>query len=107
MTTAAALMLLMSIGQSLVNPSPIAEAQPIRRPPAEVKAVYVTSSTARGVHMERVIDLINQTEVNAVVINVKEPVGEKFWPGLDDLVANLKSQGIWTIARQVVFQSND
>jgi len=107
MSPVAIFMLLIGIGQSLVNPSPATEAEFIRRPPLEVKAVYVTSSTTRGSRMEQIIDLVNSTEVNAVVINVKEPSGEKFWPGLSDLITSLKNQGIWTIARVVVFQSND
>lgn len=101
------LALIINIGQVLVQPTATYPAEPIRRPPAEVKAVYVTASTAQSKRMGYIIDLINTTELNAVVINVKEPSGEKFWPGLGDLVVNLKEQGIWTIARLVVFQSND
>ncbi len=79
----------------------------INRPPAEVKAIYVTAYTAQSSRMQEIINLIDQTELNAVVINFKEPTGIKNWPGLDKLILQLQEKNIWTIARIVVFQDDD
>lgn len=79
----------------------------IRRPPEEVRAIYVTADTAQHPRIEELIGLVDRSELNAVVINVKEPSGTKFWDGLGPLVARLKQHGIWTIARLVVFQDDE
>ncbi|MFH1112268.1 MAG: putative glycoside hydrolase [Patescibacteria group bacterium] len=86
------------------QPLPI---QKINRPPQEVKAIYLTAYTAQGQRMDELIDIIDKTELNAVVINIKEPSGVKFWNGLDQLLVKLKQHNIWTIARLVVFQDDD
>ena len=99
--------ILMSLGQGLAQPAPTFVAEPIVRPPKAVKSVYVTASLAASSDIDRVIKLIDDTELNAIVINVKEPAGERFGKNLPDLLAKLKSKNIWTIARVVVFQSND
>ncbi len=89
------------------EPAPTA-AHVIRRPmPAVVKAIYATSSTAHTAHIKDLEQLIASSELNAIVINTKEPSGVKLDQHVKDLVAELKAQGMWTIARQVVFQDDD
>ncbi len=79
----------------------------IKRPPTEIKAIYVTSYTSRSSRMEELIKLVDDTELNAMVINFKEPTGVKNWPGLDKLILKLHQKNIWVIARIVVFQDDD
>jgi len=105
--------------------------EPTREPlevvlkPHVVKAAYLTYFGVgdRGIR-GRVLDLAARTELNAVVIDVK---GDRGWipyrtevplalaagaqgPGtlrdFDALLADLKSRGIYTIARIVVFKDN-
>src|SRR5262247_4807196 len=93
--------------------------------PQMIKAAYLTyfGIGDRGIR-GRVLDLAARTELNAVVIDVK---GDRGWivyktevpqalavgaqgPGtlknFDDLMADLKSRGIYTIARIVTFKDN-
>lgn len=76
-------------------------------PPSEVKAVYATSNTALlPKRMEVLKRLIQDTELNAIVINVndsnKDVVSR---PEMSELVKTLNSDDIHTIARIVVFQN--
>ncbi|MBI2153991.1 MAG: GTP-binding protein [Candidatus Rokubacteria bacterium] len=93
--------------------------------PKVIKAAYLTyfgvgDKGIRG----RVFDLLNRTELNAVVIDVK---GDRGWipyrtqvplapeagaqgpviiKEFDQMLADLKAQGVYTIARIVVFKDN-
>jgi hypothetical protein len=93
--------------------------------PLNVKAAYLTyyGVTDRGIRT-RVLDLVGRTELNAVVIDVK---GDRGWilyktdvplalqvsaqgpatfKDFDGLMADLKSRGVYTIARIVTFKDN-
>ncbi len=90
--------------------------------PRPLKAVYMTSWIAGTSHLrERVINLLDRTEANAVVIDVKDDTGkisfavsdpalkavgssESRIRGLRELLARLHAKGIYTIARIAVFQ---
>lgn len=91
-------------------------------PPKEVRGIYMSAYTAsdKG-RRERLFKLIDETELNAVVIDIKDSTGLIFFDArnplfqnsnavdgritdLHALLADLKQRGIWTIARQVVFQ---
>ena len=99
------------------------EAQkPLENPPAVIKAVYVTSwSASSRSKMDYIIDLINTTELNAVVIDIKDFSGLVLYdvdvPKVDEynakeiriirpntLIKQLHDNGIYVIARQTVFQ---
>ncbi|MFA5021580.1 MAG: putative glycoside hydrolase [Patescibacteria group bacterium] len=88
----------------------------------ENKGIYLTAYTA-GMKQRRqeLVNLIKTTELNSIVIDVKDYSGKIFFdanlpladkikskeiriPDLDQWVAELKKQGIYTIARIVVFQ---
>lgn len=106
------------------NPySDIGPQQPLANPPAVIKAVYATGWSAgseKGI--ARLIDLIKTTELNAIVIDIKDYSGELSYPTeLEDaekygakrdlkilrpnaLIKKLHDQGIYIIARQTVFQ---
>ena len=88
----------------------------------EVKAIYLTGYTAGWKERrEELIDLVDKTELNAVVIDVKDASGRIFFDtnipladeigseeirisDLADWLQELKEKGIYTIARIVVFQ---
>lgn len=76
------------------------------------KAVYMTAAVAndRGVAGTRlrnsVLQLIRDTELNAVVIDVKEAPGMQTGKNLAPFIAELKKEDIWTIARFTVMRDN-
>ncbi len=97
--------------QTLVKPEAI-----------EVKGIYLTGYTAGSKpRRTKLINLVEQTELNAVVIDVKDYSGRIFFdtnvplinevgaediriPDLKDWLQELKQKGIYTIARITVFQ---
>lgn len=91
--------------------------------PDAVKAVYMTSCVAGTPSIrERLISLIEETELNSVIIDIKDysgtisfpPTAAELMPAWEDarcgtadmaeLVARLHEKGIYTIARITVFQ---
>lgn len=96
--------------------------KPLPYPPATIKAIYVTSWTASNpARMDDLIQLIDQTELNAVVIDIKDFSGlvaydiendavDKYGakevriPRINALIKQLHDNGIYVIARQTVFQ---
>jgi len=92
-------------------------------PAINVKGIYVTANTAALDRMDNIIELINNTELNAVVIDVKNDSGytlfyskaaEEYVPDankyvqIDDMEAfmkKMKDNNIYTIARIVTFKS--
>ncbi|MDO8601041.1 MAG: putative glycoside hydrolase [bacterium] len=76
------------------------------------KGVYMTSAVAndRGTAGTRLrnslLTLIRGTELNAVVIDVKEAPGLEVGKNMALLVAELKKEDIWTIARFTVMRDN-
>ncbi len=79
---------------------------------ADVKGVYMTGAVANyksvgAVRLrEKIINLIDETALNAVVIDVKETKGSEMTPNLKPLLERLKEKNIWAIARVVVFNDN-
>jgi len=91
-------------------------------PPKNIKAIYLTAYTAGDKkRMDEIIDLINKTELNAVVMDIKDYSGyilfdthsdflKKFGTekivinDLEGLINKLHQNGIYTIARITVFQ---
>lgn len=88
----------------------------------ENKGIYLTGYTAGNkFRRAELVDLINQTELNSIVIDIKDYSGKIFFdtqiplaeeikseeiriPDLADWLKELKKEGIYTIARIVVFQ---
>jgi len=93
--------------------------KPVQR---EVKGIYLTAYTAgNSKTMDKLIDLIDQTELNAVVIDIKDYSGKILYDSrvpvvinlktkdiriknLEELIKKLHEHNIYTIARQTVFQ---
>lgn len=72
----------------------------------EVRAIYLTAATARTERMEELIKLVKNTNLNAVVIDVKDENGEQLDEKIKVLVKRLRFLNIFPIARLSVFQDN-
>ncbi len=95
-----------------------------QKPPVKVRGLYVTQYTASSLErMDALIEIANQTDINALVIDVKDDKGnllfyskaaESVMPELNENVAiediaafvkKLKENDIYLIARVVTFKS--
>ncbi|MDI6717536.1 MAG: putative glycoside hydrolase [Patescibacteria group bacterium] len=75
--------------------------------PEQIKAVYVTAPVALiPSRINQLIELVKTTEVNAMVINVKDGDDVYLTDQMANLVKRLADENIYTIARIVVFQDN-
>ncbi len=90
--------------------------------PVKVKGIYLTANVAGlSSRMDEIIEQIDQTEINAVVIDVKDDNGritfamdspmvqevgsvQALIPNINSLMKRLKEHGIYTIARIVAFR---
>lgn len=89
--------------------------------PESVRGIYVTGPVAGNPYMDTLLTLIDETELNAVVIDVKNDEGwvtyrpgsgtaveldacVRYIPDLPGLVAELKDHGVYTIARIAAFK---
>lgn len=74
--------------------------------PTVVKGIYLTSTSALNSElMSRLIDKINQTEINAVVINVNDKQDSSLLSELAPVIEILNKEEIHTIARIATFQN--
>lgn len=104
----ALLTLLANLTTQYLTPLPPMPEVVVRIMPAEVKAVYVTSTVAHlPQRMAELRRLIKDTELNTIVINTKEPFGPKMDGSTKLLVDELHKEGVWVIARHVMFQDDD
>lgn len=97
--------------------------EPIKRTPPFVKAVYMTGwSAGNGAgKLDKIIDLIDKTEINAVVIDVKDSTGvisfktgnvlfenlgteQNKIPDIKNLIQRLREKNIYAIGRIAVFE---
>ncbi len=88
--------------------------------PSQVKGVHLTTrAAASSFHKARIDDLLDTTELNTVVIDVKEIDGEisiknvygdlaysKKLPSVEKYLKDIKNRGFYAIARIVVFRDN-
>lgn len=93
-----------------------------KKSPAKVRGLYLTAYSAGSTKkINSIIDLINKTELNAVVIDIKDYSGKIFYNSqiklakdlklVDNRIGNVRAlvdklhrQKIYVIARQTVFQ---
>lgn len=90
--------------------------------PEAVKAIYLTAYSAGG-NLDLYLDLVDRTELNAVVIDVKDVTGEVMYPSevplaneigatrevlpdLETLAKQLKERDVYSIARVAVFEDD-
>lgn len=93
--------------------------------PFSARALYAPAAVFEAPdRLDHLLDLAARTEVNALVIDVKETAGTLYWATdlpqakkvgavmaqplfkLDELLPKLKARGIYTIARMVVMKDN-
>lgn len=75
--------------------------------PKEVKAIYVTAPMAlTPSRMNKLLELTETTEINSMVINVKDGDSIYLTPKMAEVVKKVKEKNIYPIARVVVFQDN-
>lgn len=87
----------------------------------KVKGIYVTAYSAGGSRMNELVELVDQTELNAMVIDIKDDLGyityktenptlmelgkpQPFIRDIQALMARLEKHEIYPIARIVVFK---
>ena len=87
----------------------------------KVKGIYVTAYSAGGARMESLLNLLDQTELNAMVIDIKDDAGyityktdnvelqtlgkpQPFIGDVTKLMERLKKHNVYPIARIVVFK---
>jgi hypothetical protein len=103
------------------EPDPDEDARSSQGVDAPVKALYLNSTSVRN-NIDHYIDLANRTEINAYVIDIKSDDGRILYdselpdvnaakadtPGFDirTVTKKLHDNGIWVIARMVVFKDN-
>lgn len=96
-------------------------AEPAGRKQRRVKGIYVTGPTAGSASMDDLIALVDETELNTMVIDVKNDEGRitfamdresvqetgaciSYISDMDALMAKLKEHDIYTIARIICFK---
>lgn len=107
-----------------VEPVITTEAEPEvpQRKRVKVKGIYISGYMAGSEGLQSILDKIDETEINAVVIDVKNDDGritfamdeaptvneigasERYIRDIGALMADLKARGIYTIARVVAFR---
>ena len=93
----------------------------VRPEPVKVKGIYVSGPAAGIARMDDLIDLVDRTELNAMVIDIKNDEGKvtykmqseqvleigagvRYISDIDELVAKCKEKDIYLIARIVAFR---
>jgi len=96
---------------------------PKKKNPIYSKGIYITFRTAATRRMDELIDLVKNTELNTMVIDIKDTTGrigfdtnselindigsEKVYiSDMKGLIDRLHQEGIYVIARQAVFQDD-
>lgn len=102
--------------QVLINKDPQPEAP-------EVKGIYVTSNSAGGSRMDKLLKLLDDTELNSMVIDIKDDYGYITYPtenaallklgiaknnikDIKALITRLNKHKVYPIARIVVFKDS-
>lgn len=82
----------------------------LANPPQIIRAIYVTGWSAGSLKYSKYLDnIFATTEINAVVIDIKDYSGKVFLnssiaPSISNLIQHLHEKGIYVIARIVVFE---
>jgi len=79
--------------------------QKLSNPPSVIKAIYVTTSSAESQNYFEYLDnLFAVTEINTVVIDIKDYSGRNKISFFDDIIKKLHDKGVYVIARIAVFE---
>ena len=96
--------------------------QPQKTVQDRIAAAYQSSQNVKGVYMpaavandqgkpatflrDQIVDLLETTELNGVVIDVKETGGAEMTPHLKPFIEILKQKNVWVIARVAAFRDD-
>ena len=87
------------------TPTPIPPPQKLSNPPAIIKAVYVTGYSAGSKnYLNYLTNLFKNTQINAVVVDIKGSDGQTKLYNADSFVRFLHDQNIYVIGRIAVFE---
>lgn len=105
-----------------VEPYSVPVTPPILKERPKVKGIYVSGWAASTAKLDKLIELVDQTELNAMVIDMKNDSGQVTYdsflpivkqlgadskhmiPDIQRLISTLKQQNIYTIARIAAFK---
>lgn len=90
--------------QSVFQPTPMPKKLQPR--PKVVKGIYVTAHTFRLSRFSDLVALVKRTELNAMIIDVKDSWNIHFDDYLKNKIVELHKENIYLIARIVVFQDH-
>lgn len=94
----------------------------LKKEPVKVKGIYVTGPRAgSNKYMKELVDLVDETEINTMVIDIKNDSGEitydmdlplaneidstqNYIRNIEDLIQTLKEKNVYLIARVVAFK---
>lgn len=111
-----------TLGQTAPEGTPNGAEEPVLPAESEgVRGIYISGPVAGDPYMEKLLTLIDETELNAVVIDVKNDEGKltyrpnagtaleigacvRYVEDMPALVAELKEHNVYTIARVVAFK---
>jgi hypothetical protein len=114
---------LLFFGAKSTETAAATEVKPAPVRPKYVRGIHLTSWVAGSSKYRAYLDeLVTNSEINTVVIDIKEYEGEVYIPGVEELkelniyvpavpdienyLSKLKAKGVYTIARIVVFKDN-
>ena len=87
------------------TPTPIPPPQKLSNPPAIIKAVYVTEYSAGAKSYRNYLtNLFKNTDINAVVVDIKGSDGQTKLYDADSFVRFLHDRNIYVIGRIAVFE---
>lgn len=83
--------------------------RPLANPPQFIKAIYSTNwSASSEKKIKYFLDLLNTTELNAIVLDIKDYTGVVTWPTIvprvNALIKRFHDAGVYVIGRIAVFQ---
>lgn len=99
----------------------IEDQKPVEKIPVKAKGIYVSAKLANHARMKDLIELVETTEVNAMVIDIKDDEGRityrmnsprvkeigadiNYIPDIQNFIQELKDRGVYIIARIVAFK---
>lgn len=101
---------LLAVLPSFENKDPVDFSKKLSSPPEIINAVYMTGwSASSNSYRNYLFNLLQNTEINAVVIDIKDSSGNvylsnKIIPDINEFIKFLHKQNIYVIARIVVFE---
>ncbi|MDP1629624.1 MAG: putative glycoside hydrolase [bacterium] len=93
-----------NFSQSALQPTPVPKKLQPR--PEVIKGIYVTAHTFRLSRFKDLVALVKRTELNAMIIDVKDSWNIHFDDYLRNKITELHKENIYLIARIVVFQDH-